>query len=125
MRLAWWWRKLQDNQLTRSLVAKPPQHSLLVVLNSHTGYSLCTSVHKPCQMSWHLKHIMIAVVYVSSPTIQTVKQTYFELLHNARILNGGWLHRGPYKTTKPSKLGDGCLHRNGCLFGTIIPSVHS
>ena len=39
--------------------------------------------------------------------------------HHTRILHGGWLHRGPHKTTELSKLVGGHLHRNGHLFGAI------
>ena len=42
------------------------------------------------------------------------------LAHYARILHGGWLHRGPPKKKhKTVKLGGGCLCGDGCLPGTI------
>ena len=41
------------------------------------------------------------------------------LSHHARILCGGWLQGGPWKTTELSKSRGGCLREDGCLPETI------
>ena len=48
-------------------------------------------------------------MYVSSADLLSI--------HYTIIQHGGWLHRGPQKTTRLSKLGGGCLLGDGHLLG--------
>ena len=56
-------------------------------------------------------HHIDCSMYVSSADLLSV--------HYARILHGGWLHGGPQKTTKLSKLVSGYLRGDGRLPGTV------
>ena len=120
-----WCRKLHQER-TRILIAQLLQHSLLAVCEIYAvSEECCRESHGPvcvcvnlcCQMSWHVRHIEIFIAMCASSCVPTVKQIHS---HQAKFyIVVGWLHGGPCKTTKWSKLVGGFLHENGCLPGTI------
>ena len=113
MRLAQWWIKLYPAR--KWTTGTCCQQLLLAVSKFYIaieeqGY--CGLMHaNPCHpMLWRQKH---NCSYVRELSDNTNCETKSHSSHHTRILHGGWLHRGPCKTTKPSKLGGGTCTKMG------------